>query len=240
MPRTRTGTVIFFGAAAALSLGSPALAAAQAVNNDYGQTAAAVTAEINAAAARTPAVAAARQRLAARHASTVSAVRAEAAAKKAYAAALSSRNAARIATAKKAYAAAKARSARARAAEKAAAAALAKVVSATRAAIRAKHYVPQAGTWTGAVATYVIEGDVDPIQVRVVVGAGRITSVTVPQYVNTGDSGEFNRMALPQLITRALAAQDSAVIAKVSGASLTSKAFSTSLHSALLRAGYRI
>ena len=68
---------------------------------------------------------------------------------------------------------------------------------------------------------------------------GHVSDISVPQYVSTGDSAPYNAMALPILMQEAMAAHDTAVVANVSGASLTSEAFTKSLQSALINAGFK-
>ncbi len=70
------------------------------------------------------------------------------------------------------------------------------------------------------------------------VSNGHVSAVDVPVYQHLGDSGQFNALALPTLISRTLAAHDTANIAAVSGASLTSMSFRQSLQSALVQAGF--
>jgi uncharacterized protein with FMN-binding domain len=100
------------------------------------------------------------------------------------------------------------------------------------------HFVPVDGTWTGGTVWYHVEGQTDPIQVQIVVTNGHVSAVDVPLYVNTGDTGAFNHLALPILKQEALAALDTANVATVSSASLTSDAFRGSLQSALIQAGF--
>ena len=88
-------------------------------------------------------------------------------------------------------------------------------------------------TVTGAVA----QTRWGPVQVRITVAAGRITDVTVPEYpTGTGKDREINAYALPELTQETLSAQ-SADIDVVSGATVTSQGYVTSLQSALDQAG---
>jgi uncharacterized protein with FMN-binding domain len=76
-----------------------------------------------------------------------------------------------------------------------------------------------------------------PVQVEITVADGKITDVSVPQYPsgNPRDQ-EINDYALPQLVDETIAAQ-SADIDMVSGATVTSEGYLTSLQSALDQAG---
>jgi uncharacterized protein with FMN-binding domain len=88
------------------------------------------------------------------------------------------------------------------------------------------------GTFTGATA----ETAYGPMQVAIVVKAGRITDVKALQVTNQGDrSVAISAAAVPVLRSEALRAQ-SARIAAVSGASYTSQGYTTSLQSALDKA----
>jgi len=89
------------------------------------------------------------------------------------------------------------------------------------------------GTFTGAASKLNPYG---PVQVRIVVVNSKITTVTAPQYPTAGDSASINKKAIPKLCSETIVAQ-SAKIASVSGASLTSPAFKQSLQSALTLAG---
>lgn len=212
----------------------------QAVENDYGQTAAEVDAEVAAAVSADPVVRAARTKVAAAQALAVTRTAAETKAKKARTKAIKSHKKRVIARAKKAYRIAHGRAVSARAAEAAARTAAAKVVAATTSDVRWMHYRPVDGTYRGAQSSYYIPDDrsFHPIVVEIVVSGGHVTSVTVPVFEASGETGRINETALPVLIERAMAAQDTAEVSGVSGASLTSTAFRNSLSSALLRAGY--
>lgn len=74
------------------------------------------------------------------------------------------------------------------------------------------------------------------MQVQITVVNGVITAVTTPVYPTTSDSYDINTKALPILQNEAVVAQSS-VIASVSGASYSSKAFKESLQSAIVLAG---
>jgi len=55
----------------------------------------------------------------------------------------------------------------------------------------------------------------------------------------TSDSHAYNDMSLSTLTLEAMNAHDTATITAVTGASLTSEAFTQSLQSALVRAGFK-
>ena len=212
----------------------------QTIENDYGQTAAEVDAEVAAAVNADPAVKAARAKVAAAHTLAVARTAAETKAKKARTKAIKSHKKKAITRAKKAYRITHARAVAARTAETAARTAAAKVVAAATADVRWMHYRPVDGTYRGAQSIYYIpdDGAFHAIVVEIVVSGGHVTSVTVPVFEASGETGRINETALPVLVERAMAAHDTAEVAGVSGASLTSTAFRNSLSSALLRAGY--
>lgn len=236
------------GAAGALALvvAAPTSAAqaapnpGQPVENDYGQTDAEVTAEVTSAVNRDATVAAARTRVGSAHALAVARTAVEVKAKKAYKKALRSHKKKAITRTKRAYKAARARAVAARSAEAAARTAAAAAVARATTDVRYLHYRPVDGVWRGARSTYYIPDDKSfhPIEVSITVAGGHVTAVSVPVYETSGETGRINEAALPVLIEAALAAKDTAEVANVSGASLTSYAFRNSLSSALLRAGY--
>lgn len=86
------------------------------------------------------------------------------------------------------------------------------------------------GTFPGSSATYLY----GTVKVTITVSAGRITGVTAT-YPTSAQSGVINGKAIPQLHQETLAAQN-ADIATVSGATLTSGAYRTSLQAAIDRA----
>lgn len=88
------------------------------------------------------------------------------------------------------------------------------------------------GTFLGAVSS---RNKYGPVQVSITVTGGKLTGVSTPKYPNIGESRQINARAVPILESRAITAQ-SANIAAVSGASLTSPAFKQSLQSALSKA----
>ena len=85
---------------------------------------------------------------------------------------------------------------------------------------------------TGAVA----QQRFGPIQVEITVSGGSITDIQLVQQPSDGKSRWINSQAVPILVSQALSAQ-SASIDGVSGATLTSEAFMTSLASAIQKAG---
>lgn len=89
----------------------------------------------------------------------------------------------------------------------------------------------QDGTYAGSAATY----KYGTIKVTITVSGGRITQATATHPTH-GQSGVINGKAIPKLNAETLQAQD-ANIATVSGATLTSEAYRTSLQAALDRAG---
>lgn len=76
-----------------------------------------------------------------------------------------------------------------------------------------------------------------PVQVSITVSNGKITHVTVPVYPNgNGRDAEINAYALPILTKATLASQDGDVD-MISGATVTSQGYATSLQGALDEAG---
>ena len=76
-----------------------------------------------------------------------------------------------------------------------------------------------------------------PVQVAIAVSDGKITDVTVPVYPNgNGRDQEINAYALPILTKATLASQDGNVD-MISGATVTSQGYATSLQGALDEAG---
>ena len=76
-----------------------------------------------------------------------------------------------------------------------------------------------------------------PVQVKLAISSGKITSVSVVQYPNgNGKDAEINSQALPVLIQETEQSQN-ASIDMVSGATVTSTGYIESLQSALDRAG---
>jgi uncharacterized protein with FMN-binding domain len=78
-----------------------------------------------------------------------------------------------------------------------------------------------------------------PVQVQLTVSGGKVTAVDVLQYPNgNGRDREINSYALPVLVQETISAQ-SANIDMVSGATVTSDGYLTSLQSALDQAGIK-
>jgi uncharacterized protein with FMN-binding domain len=89
------------------------------------------------------------------------------------------------------------------------------------------------GTFTGDTA----ETQFGPVQVQIVVSNGKITAVTALQLTDRdGRSVQISQQAAPILQQEALQAQ-SASIQSVSGATYTSEGYTTSLQSAIDKAG---
>jgi len=89
------------------------------------------------------------------------------------------------------------------------------------------------GTFTGDAT----ETRYGPVQVRITVAGGKITDVTALQLTDhDGRSVQISQQAAPILRQEALAAQ-SASIQAVSGATFTSEGYTTSLQSAIDKAG---
>jgi uncharacterized protein with FMN-binding domain len=95
---------------------------------------------------------------------------------------------------------------------------------------------------TAVAATSTVTGDVastrwGPVQVELTIADGKITDVQVTQYPNgNGRDQQINSYALPILVQETIQAQ-SAQIDMVSGATVTSEGYLTSLQSALDQAG---
>lgn len=88
-------------------------------------------------------------------------------------------------------------------------------------------------TFTGTVA----QTRWGPVQVQITVAGGKVTDVAVPQYpTGNGKDREINAEAVPELVQETLSAQ-SADVDMVSGATVTSQGYVTSLQSALDQAG---
>jgi uncharacterized protein with FMN-binding domain len=76
-----------------------------------------------------------------------------------------------------------------------------------------------------------------PVQVQITVAGGKVTAVDVVQYPDgNGRDREINSYAIPTLVQETLSAQN-ANIDMVSGATVTSDGYLTSLQSALDKAG---
>jgi uncharacterized protein with FMN-binding domain len=226
---------------------APALAAApdgQAVANDYGQSDAEVAAEIQSAVDANAAVI--RGRAAAISARTVYLARyaAETKARTAYAAALKTRAAPRITSARNAVATARAATLRARTAYLAALRKRNAAVTSVTAAVRATHYRPVDGSYDGSLRMYLVptspKPKLEPMQVHITVYGGHVSDVTVVKQADVlSDSNSYNQMSLSTLMLETMNAADTANVAAVTGASLTSEAFAQSLQAALVAAGYK-
>ncbi|MCT9623090.1 FMN-binding protein [Curtobacterium sp. C2H10] len=98
------------------------------------------------------------------------------------------------------------------------------------------------GTTGGSSATGTFAGDTTqtrygPVQVQITVANGTITDVTALQLTNSdGRSVQISQQAAPILRQEALQAQ-SAQVQSVSGATFTSEGYTTSLQSAIDKAG---
>ena len=98
------------------------------------------------------------------------------------------------------------------------------------------------GTYLGSLLTVAASdcpsSNCGTIQVSIIIVGGRITTVTVPTYPQAELTSKLlSQAAIPQLTTDAVAAQTAAV-ATFSGATYTSRAFTTSMNAALLAAGF--
>ena len=249
MPPRRRALLAVAGAAATLLPMAPAGPAdalanpGQPVNNDYGQSIAEVNAEVTAAVSANAKVVAARAAYASAHATTVARRAAEVRAKATYLAAVRSRVAIRITRTKKAYYAAHAATQRAVTVETAARTHCAAVLASVTAGVRALHFRPVDGTFVGRLVSYgvpTVPFSLEKMQVRISVYGGHVSDVTVvAQAADTSDSAIYNNRSLSKLVIEAISARDTATIAAVSGASLSSEAFTQSLESALISAGFK-
>jgi uncharacterized protein with FMN-binding domain len=224
----------------------PALAApnpGQAVANDYGQSDAEVTAEVTAAVNANASVIHSRAVAATDARVVLARAAAEAKAKKAYAGALKSGSAGRIATARRAYLAAHAATVKAKAVLAAAVKARNATIVKVTAAVRATHYRPVDGDYDGRLVKYLVPSEpisFEPMQVHITVYGGHVSDVSViAQAPALSDSASYNTKSLSTLTLEAMSSGDTANVAAVSGASLSSEAFHDSLLSALVAAGYK-
>ena len=247
--RRRAALLALAGVSATLALAptGPALAAAnpgQAVVNDYGQSDAEVALEIHRSVEASVYVKAALARYTKAHALTVAKRAAESRAKSAYLAAVRSKVRIRITRTHTAYLAAHSATAKAYYAERVARTKLANLRAAQTAKVRAQHYRPKDGVFTGRLVSYLVPTipfSFEPLQVRIHVYGGHVSDVAVTAQAPTdSDSYSYNEMSLSTLMLETMAAHDTAKIAAVSGASLSSEAFQQSLESALVAAGYKL
>jgi uncharacterized protein with FMN-binding domain len=94
-----------------------------------------------------------------------------------------------------------------------------------------------ASTYSGTVTGTVSDTRWGPVQVRVTLASGKITTVDVIQEPDSnGRDQEINADAVPQLVSETMQAQN-AQIDMVSGATYTSEGYVASLQSALDQAG---
>jgi uncharacterized protein with FMN-binding domain len=215
----------------------------QPVENDYGQSAAEVAAEIAPVVAADPAVIRSAAAQAKAREVVLARAAAQARAKAAYLAAARYGGRTPIKRTYAAYVAAIAATAKA----KTAYAAAIKTATATRATVtarvRATHYQPKDGVFTGVLKSYLVPTvpfSFEPMQVQITVYGGHVSDVVVTaQAEPTTDSASYNDKSLSTLTLEAMAADGTSEVAAVSGASLTSRAFADSLHSALVAAGFK-
>jgi uncharacterized protein with FMN-binding domain len=248
--RTAPALAATAGAAAALAFllpAGPALAAApdgQAVANDYGQSDTEVAVEIQTAVDANAAVVRSRAVASSARSVYVARTAAETRAKKTYSAAVASHVASRIASTKKALAAAHAATLRARTAYVAALTKRNSTVASVTASVRATHYRPVDGSYDGSLRMYLVptspKPKLEPMQVHITVYGGHVSDVTVIKQADVlSDSNSYNQMSLSTLMLEAMNAGDTANVAAVSHASLSSEAFAQSLQAALVAAGYK-
>jgi uncharacterized protein with FMN-binding domain len=220
-----------------------AAAPGQPIDDDYGQSGAEVSAEVTAQVGADSSVVRLRALVAHDRRVLLTRVAAEAKARNVYVAAVHSRKRTRMLTAHKAYAAAHAATVKARAAYLTATRTLSSTTTKVAAGVRAQHYTPVDGTYAGALERYLVPTvpiSFEPMQVQITVYGGHVADVAViAQAPALSDSASYDEMSLTTLSFEAMHAGDTASIAAVSGASLTSEAFATSLQSALVLAGYR-
>lgn len=216
----------------------------QALVNDYGQTDAEVAAEIHATVEANPHVKAAITAASAAHTLLVARLTSESRARAAYLAAVRSRVTSRIVRTKRTYVYVHSLRMKAIAASTAANAALVKTRATVTAQVKATHFRPVDGTFAGSVQNYLVptlpKFSFEPLQVRISVYGGHVSNVEViAQAPVASDSNSYNVMSLSKLCLEAMAAHDTANVAAVSGASLSSEAFQQSLTAALVAAGYK-
>lgn len=235
------------GATLALSAAPSAYAAAnpgQSVYNDYGQSDAEVAVEIRTQVEASTYVKAALATYTKARATTAAKRKALATAKSAYLAAVRSKVRIRIDRTHAAYVAAYRAYGKALFAEKSARIKLANIRAAKTAAVTALHYRPKDGVFTGRLVNYLVPTipfSFEPLQVRITVYGGHVSDVEVTQQAPVdSDSYGYNEMSLSTLMLETMQAHDTANIAAVTGASLSSEAFQQSLESALVAAGYRL
>ena len=214
----------------------------QPVENDYGQSAVEVAAEVNPVVAADPAVVKAVAAQAKARTVLLARIATQAKAKAAYVAAVKGGSRTRITRTYAAYVAAINATAKAKAAYTAAIKAATAVRATVTARVRATHYQPKDGVWTGVRKSYLVPSipiSFEPLQVQITVYGGHVSDIAVvAQAEPTTESASYNNMSLSTLMIEAMNAGDTSEVAAVSGASLTSRAFVDSLHSALVAAGF--
>lgn len=243
------GLVAAAGVAALVAVGGqlPAAHAAanpgQPINDDYGQSDAEVSSEVAGQVAADRAVVAAKAATAQARAVLIARSTAYS---KAYAAYRYAKKhhyrGTKLNRVVKALAAARAARTRAQASYTVVLARQTTVIASRTAAIRALHYRPVDGVYAGTLKKYLVPTmpiSFEPMQVQVTVYGGHVSDVAViAQADANSDSASYNTMSLTTLTLEAMAGDGSANIAAVSGASLSSEAFTQSLQSALLAAGF--
>ena len=247
-PRTVPAITVALGAAALACLlpASPAAAASspgQAVADDYGQSDAEVAVEIAAAVAADPSVVHWKAVAATDRRVVLARVAAEAKAGKAYSAAVRSKKRTRITATHKALLGSHALTVKAKAVYAAAVKKRDAVIASRTSAVTGAHFRPVDGTFDGRLVKYLVPTvpfSFEPMQVRITVYGGHVSDISViTQADPLSDSGTYNTRSLSTLTLEAMSAGDTANVASVSGASLSSEAFSQSLQSALVAAGFK-
>jgi uncharacterized protein with FMN-binding domain len=241
--------VAALGATTALGTMSPSAPVAasaapgQPVVDDYGQSLLEINAEISAAVNADASVIKAKATVASLRTTLAARVAAEAKARAAYLAAVRSKVRSRITTTYRAYAAARSAAAHARSSLATALSRQSSTIAAVTAAVKATHYLPVDGTYLGDLRKYLVPTvpfSFEPMQVQITVYGGHVSDVIVTAQADaTSDSHSYNDMSLSTLTLEAMQAHDTANITAVSGASLTSEAFTQSLQSALVSAGFK-
>jgi hypothetical protein len=229
----------------------------QPVNNDYGQSAAEVNAEVAKQVAANTLVIAAKAKVTSTNNVLVLRTKAYNAAKAAYAAALKTGNATKIAAAKKTLTTATAALATAKKNYATAVTARNATVTRITTLVRGAHFKPVDGTYVGNDTLYFVPdlGFSETIKVSITVYGGHISSVTGIDVDTKSDSIQINANAYPTFQTSAMTVSRTVEgtvnklipsitnpgtpLATVSGASLTRVAFSKSLASAMIKAGFK-
>ena len=212
----------------------------QAINNDYGQSDYERSVEIKAQVAANPTVKAAKSAYATKHATYLSWATTTATKYTAYKAALATGSSTKIAAAKASYLYAKGKRDAAKTASDAAYKACLDAVKKYTGVYTARHYRPVDGTYTGDVAQYFIGGiGLEPVEVQITVYGGHVSDIAVTKRSSSPGSQYYIDISLPTLMTEAMNSGDSPKIAAVTHATLTSEAFTKSLTSALVKAGWK-